>query len=370
MSYTQPLDLIAGAVLTAPGGGVRYGAPVFVGRNRDLALALGVSSLSSGGTLDLAVETAPSSQATRWRSLDAFPQVVAAGSSPLALSGADAWVRAAWSLSSSAEAVSALAGDARLVLRASASSSAAGTSTPVDVGQYRALRLALDVTAGAGSLVVSVQTAQQSNATTWTTVPGGTFAAATAAGEKLLTVGDLQRWVRLSWTMATGPFTFGVSGTTHLVYASPADRTRFGVRGGAIPDTADVAKVLDALIITAPTISMYLKRWELPLRDWDDTIREAHIAAADLELLTSRGGEPGAPGTELYVGRYREWFGEPPQRMGKLDLIRKGELTPCVVDSAEPDTTTGQIGRSVVASRPRRGWDDYNSGIVDPRRGY
>ena len=371
MGYSLPLDPIAGAVLTASGSGTpSYGAGLLIGGNRNITLELDVREVITPGALDVTVETAPSAGVARWRRAGVFPQVSAAGVSTVSLTGTDSWVRVTWNASNGGEFAAAVRAFAQFVVRPSGTVTTSGASLPVPLGQYRALRLALEVTAGTGALDVTVETAETLAAPVWSAV--GSFEPITGPGEKLRTVGDLGRYVRLSWTLAGGPMTFSVAGTAHLVYANPADRTRFGVRGAAMPNTSDPEQTLDALILTAPTLDMYLQRWQHPLRQWDDALREAHVVLTDMELLRSRGAEPGEPGSTLYIDRYREWVGEPPGRLGKLDLIAKGSLTPHLVDSSEPDVATGKVARSVTASRPSRGWEEspYGPYYFDARRGW
>lgn len=355
MSRTLPIELTGSASFPSSG----TGAPIFVGRNRSLALVLDVADLTAGGTLDVTIETASSRSASSWRTLGAFAQVLAAGTTALALTGADAFVRAKWTLSGSAAGAFCVTGDASLELRASAAITTASASTPVDLAQYRAARLTLDVTAVSGTsptLDVAIETASSSTATTWREV--GTFSTAFDVGGEEKLFSNLDRFVRARWTPSAGAsFTASIGGVAILVYATPADRKRLGIRGGAIPDVTEDDEA-EALVSASHTAGGYLGRYQHPVRSWEDDLRQAVIAVADFILLMNRGGEPGAPGTAAYVSRYKEYIGEPPQRLGWLDLVARSAVEPQgIVDSRDPVYSTITAGTTpVVSSLPLRKW--------------
>lgn len=356
MSRTLPIELIASASFGSSG----TGAPVFVGRNRSLALVLDIADLTAAGTVDITIETASSRSASSWRTLGAFTQATAAGQTTLALTGADAFVRATWSISSSATSAFTVGGDAGLSLLATSTLTASGVSTPVDLAQYRAARLTLDVTAATGSapmLDVTIETAASSTATTWRTV--GTFTRASAAGAEEILFSSLERFVRARYVISSGAtFTLALDGVAELVLASPADRVRLGIRGGAIPDVA-AEDVAEAMITASRTVAGYFGRYEQPLRSWQDDTRTAVVVVADFILLTNRGGEPGKDtSATAYFTRYKEYVGEPPQRLGWLDMVAKNLVEPQgIVDSRDPVvSTTKSSAGPVVKSLPLRRW--------------
>lgn len=360
------IDLLRSAGYASPGG---VGAPVEIGPNRSVQLTLDVTEAIDahvGWTVDVSIETASSQRADVWRTVARFAQVSAVGSQDLDVSGADAFIRARYKLSNGATVALSLAGTAALELLASTAISAAGHGSAVYVGQYRAARLTLDVTAisGAGAtLTAIVETASSSTASTWTTA--GTFDAAAAVGQYDLTVAGLERYVRVRWTVAgTAPsVTATVAGEGVFCLASPADRARLGIRGGTIPDVSN-AGIVDALIAATPIVLGYLNTYDLPLVAWGDDLRKACIAVADFDLVTNRGVEPDKQlGASMYVARYREYVGEPPQRNGWLDLVRRKELRPVGIVDSTPPTSGGEIQRVTVASDTLRGWGRRTVGL-------
>jgi hypothetical protein len=356
MSRTLPIELIASASFASTG----TGAPVFVGRNRSLALVLDVADLATGCTLDIAIETASSRSASCWRSLGAFTQASAAGATTLSLAGADAFVRATWSLSGAARSAFTVGGDAGLVLLASTAIASTSTSTPIDLAQYRAARLTLDVTAASGAtptLTVTIETASSAAALTWRTA--GTFTAASAIGAQEQLFSGLDRFVRARCVPSAGAtFTASIDGVTELVFASPADRARLGIRGATIPDVT-ASEEAEALITASRRVAGYYGRYEHPLRSWQDDTSEATVVVADFVLLMNRGSEPGKDSSATsYFTRYKEFVGEPPQRLGWLDMVAKNLVEPQgIVDSRDPvvSTTTSSAG-PVVKSLPLRRW--------------
>lgn len=356
MSRTLPVELIASASFGSSG----RGAPVFVGRNRALALVLDIADITTGGTLDITVETASSRSASSWRTLGAFTQATTAGPATLTLAGADAFVRATWSISGSALSAFTVGGDAGLSLLAPSSLTASGVSTPVDIAQYRAARLTLDVTAATGSsptLDVTIETAASSTATTWRTVAA--FTSASGSGAEEVLVSSLERFVRARYVLSGGStFDIALDGVAELVFASPTDRARLGIRGGAIPDVT-AEDVAEAMITASRTVAGYYGRYEHPLRSWQDDTRTAVVVVADFLLLTNRGGEPGKDtSATAYFTRYKEYVGEPPQRLGWLDMVAKNLVEPQgIVDSRDPVvSTTKSSAGPVVKSLPLRRW--------------
>jgi hypothetical protein len=100
-----------------------------------------------------------------------------------------------------------------LTLAASAARTADDASTGVELGDRTTVRLLLDVTAASGttpSLGVSIQTSHDGS--TWREI--GAFTALTTTGSQRISLGALDRYVRVVWTLGgTDPsFTFSISG--------------------------------------------------------------------------------------------------------------------------------------------------------------
>lgn len=107
----------------------------------------------------------------------------------------------------------AIYGDA-VTLAASAARTTSGSGSPFPMEGHTALRLLLDVTAASGttpSLTVTVETSGDGS-TGWRSA--GAFAAKTAVSQERLSLGNLDRFVRVSWTITgtTPSLTFSVSG--------------------------------------------------------------------------------------------------------------------------------------------------------------
>jgi hypothetical protein len=100
--------------------------------------------------------------------------------------------------------------DAFDVTLAPLASVAAGTtaSPSVETGRRTTARLTLTATSGTGTLDVTVQTSR--DGVTWRTA--GTFAQLTGAGSEPKCFAGLDRYVRLSSAVGTGPFVFSVAG--------------------------------------------------------------------------------------------------------------------------------------------------------------
>lgn len=360
MGRAQAIDLLFAAAYDACG----VGAPAFVGRNRSLSLSLSVDEVVSEGasatTLDISVETAAARTAPAWRTLGAFAQVTAVGSYSLELSGAEAFVRARYTPSAGACFGLSVTGEAVLSVLSSASRAASGVGSAVDMAQYRSARLTLAVSAVSGSLDVTIETATSATSPTWRTVT--TFESVTSAVEVDGAAVDLDRYVRVRWTLSVaGSATFGVSGVSRLVLATPSDRARFGVRGGAFPSLSAEASDDFLYAASADVLGAYYERWEEPLRSWGDDTRRACIAIGDWLAIAERGTEPGrklSPEETTFYERYCYYVGNPPGSGGWLRQAAKraGGVTPLGIVDSTIATLAGERTRIEVASDPPRGW--------------
>ncbi len=354
MGPAASLLLLSAAAFDASGAG----APIYVGRNSDLSMRLDVGEVQEEGTITVTIETAGSAAATRWRKLGAFAAATATGQLELELAGASPWVRARYEVESGAFAAY-VHGDAQLVLRAPTTVTASGVSAVVDVAQYRSGVFGLSATAGTGTLDVSIETASSATAPNGAWRPVATFPQATGPAELELRTPGLERFVRVRWVIAgtDASFTFGVAGESQFTLVTPYDRVRLGMKGGAMPGWT-IAELDDRLVAASKVVLGYLTHYSFPLIAWGDDLRRAAIAIAEYLALGDLGGEPGKEHSGAwYVARYRDNIGEPPQRLGWLDLVRKGDVRPDgIIDSSAP--TEDPRGRAIpiIQSRPRRGW--------------
>ena len=203
MSYAQPITLLASSGYAGQG----IGLPVLVGSNRMLDLQLSALDAMADATMDVIVETSAYAvregsdrDAITWRRLGSTVQMVGPGSVALALAGADAFVRARYTVNAgSAEPCLALglSGQARCVLVAAAARSGAGVSAAVDIEQYHGGRFAANVTSAPGggqTLALTIERSEDGQSG-WTTA--ATFPAIAAAGEYAVESADLDRFVRV-----------------------------------------------------------------------------------------------------------------------------------------------------------------------------
>lgn len=346
------LDLIPESGFASSG----VGPAVFIGRNRSLDLVLTLSELVAVGSVVASIETAASAQAALWRTVTTLAPLSALGSVSFAPAGCADFIRARYAVSVGGKLSLSLSGTASLVLLPAGTFAASGIGVALDVGQYRAARLAVDVSNANGTLDVFIETAPHSTSPNWRLVRQ---VSVTQGGAVAVTVSDFDRFVRVRYAIAgsSPSFDLSVSGESIFVLASTGDRARLGIRGGAIPNVSP-SDVVEAMIAASAIVLGYVGgRFALPLRVWGDDLRRACIVVADWILLTNRGGEPGKqPSAELYRIDYEDIMGRPGQR-GWLDKVaaRDGIVPTGIVDSTQP-SAAGEISRVPVFSLPLRGW--------------
>lgn len=352
MGFSQYVELLPGSGY----GGEGIGAPIFVGRNRSLSLTLDVTDAPSDAAVSVTIESASSQHATRWRKLGAAVVVTGIASAAVDVSGADAFVRARYTITLpvGTDAVGlSLSGHASLVVAASSTVAASGTSSAVDLAQYHGGRFAALVTAAPVDQTLTITIERSGDGQSgWTTA--ATLAAISAAGEYSIESADLDRFVRVKYVLSgVGPWTFGVRGTAHLIYARVRDRARIGIRSGAIPDTTS-AQYLDALLAASATVESYLNRYDHPLRQWGDDVRQAAIALADWQLLSTRSKDParaneGGGAYQVEADRWTQWLrlvaGAEPGTTGR-------KLVPSSVVDSAPANEAGEVKRWSFLSAP------------------
>jgi hypothetical protein len=95
MGFAQYIELLPGSGY----GGEGIGAPIFVGRNRTIALTLDVTDAPSSAIASVYLETASSQFATRWRKLaGSDASVTGIDNASISATGADAFVRARYAI--------------------------------------------------------------------------------------------------------------------------------------------------------------------------------------------------------------------------------------------------------------------------------
>jgi hypothetical protein len=351
MGFSQYADLLPGSGY----GGSGIGAPVFVGRNRSLSLSLDVTDAPTDAVASVYVETASSQFATRWRKLGATIEQTGLGALALEVTGADAFVRARYGLvlpASSTAAGLSVSGSASLVLVPSAALTGAGVSDKVDLAQYHGGRFAALVTAApSGQTLTLIIERSGDGLSGWTTA--ATFPVISAAGEYVVESADLDRFVRVRRAPSgVGSWTFGVSGTAHLIYARIRDRALVGIRQAAVPNIDDATKALATALRATADVADMLNRYDHPLRAWPSSITGHAIAFWDWHLVSGEGVDTNDPGAILY----RTARDDAAVALGLISgsagssYVRKSAPVG-IVDSA-PANELGEVKRWSFASNP------------------
>jgi hypothetical protein len=224
-----------------------------------------------------------------------------------------------------------------------------GVSAAVDLGAATTARLVLDVTSGTGLLTASLETADTATSSIWTTVDS--FSSVDGGSTEERTFAGLRRYVRLRWTIDTGPFTFGLAGEAITVYCTPADIRRVLDSRSFVSDqnvlytdveldeyAQDASDQADEVGLGAVCT--------LPLLKWSRSIRRNVAAMAAYFAMVRRGFVIDGPGTSPIRMMYtdaRDYF----KTIAKLE----GELQHVV------DSTPGiEDGGAYVVTDPSRGW--------------
>lgn len=244
-----------------------------------------------------------------------------------------------------------MASPLRIDLVPSGSVIAGGVGVAVDIGaSRRAAVLSLDVVGltpadtptDVPMLTVVIETAQGPSGP-WAPAGQVTF---TEPGRSGLTVGELSRYVRASWSLLELDFAaFGVGGVAHQIYAEAEDITRFSVPERSIAEIP-LGDRVDACIAATDEADGYIGgAYILPLVAWGDDLR-AKVADLAAALLFKRRGSD-AQGVDVVVFDARD------KAIEWLNRLANGRLKPPGMIDSTPETFEGG---SVVASRPKRGW--------------
>lgn len=226
-----------------------------------------------------------------------------------------------------------------------AARAAGGVGDAIEVAPDTTVDLILAITAIAGSLTVTIETSP--DLLGWTTIgpdtgddadeQDGAFLPATTAGSTIRVFPDAMRYVRARWTL-TGTATFGVSGHSVRVYASPADMPALGIRSAWLESIN--ARKIDAAIRakTDLTTDAFASApgnpfaGMLPFTSWGDNIREGCCACAAVSLMATEGTRPDEEDEKMLIARckaYDDWLAlvaAGKRGGGQLDEDGDGEL--------------------------------------------
>lgn len=334
MSYAQTIALLPSSGYSRSGSGL----PVRVGRNSSLALNVATTNAAIDASTFITIETSSFAvrdrdrHAITWRQLGSTIELVGNESTSIALNGADAFVRASYSISGAALSLSC-EGLARCSLVSSQSITASGVSSAVDVAQYHGGRFIASVTSAPVGQTLTLSIERSSDGVKWEVVTS--WSAISTIGEYAIESADLDKFVRVRWVISGGTWVFSIAGKLSLIFARSRDRSALGIRSAAIPG-ATAAKYLKAFESATDIIEGDLGAFVLPLIQWGEDTRRHCVALADWFLLTAEGEEPqGGIYSTLYL-QAQDWLasvgGRVPGAAGKR--IRPSNI----IDSTPPDS--------------------------------
>lgn len=230
-----------------------------------------------------------------------------------------------------------------IVLFERAAINAPGSGPAVDIGALRQVAaLQVDVAIGqGGGLTIHVETSPTGTGQ-WAQV---SQVFVDVPGPRSVTVGPLERHVRVRWELSGGPVTLGVTGDAHVTYCLPRDIYRFSVPSDAL-DGVSHEDQIDACIAATDEADGYVGgAYTLPLRAWGEDLRKATARIAGADLLSARGVDPESQDAVVFQREEaaKEW----------LNRLANGRLAPPGMIDQTPETFDGG---SVVVSRPKRGW--------------
>jgi hypothetical protein len=357
MGYSQPISLLPSSGYAGNG----IGLPVLVGRNDTLDLSLVVTGAPASASVSVTLETSAfavregCAHSITWRQLGAAIELTGLGSTSVSVSGADVFVRARYAVSLPSD-VSAMAlslgGRASCALVPSAARSGASVGPVIDLAQYHGGRFAALVSAAPGGGETLALTIERSSdgVSGWTTA--ATFATISAAGEYAVESADLDQYVRTRWVPSgAGSWTFGVTGTTSLIFARSRDRSGLGIRSAAIPGVTS-AVYLAAFEAATDTMKGDFTAFVLPLRGWGADTRRACTALADWHLLTNQGEEPQGG---IYRTLFDEWSLWLANVGGRVPGAAGRRIRPAdVVDSTPPERDGTRAAYKFASDPPRQ----------------
>lgn len=234
-------------------------------------------------------------------------------------------------------------------------SSANGTSTDLKQHTYplrRVAQLKLRVTAASGTtptLAVKVQTS--TDASTWRDVASFTQASNETEEEKFF--GELDRYVRISWTIAgsdTPTFTFSVLGVSDELYATVSECAQWGLPSDVLDEVGDSVVLGQLMAATQEARSYLLGHFNPPFTAVGPEVRKAVCRVAIEGVLCNNIGiDPNPTAAELVIKQAddsRSWFKQ----------VSMGRATASVTDST-PTTYEGS-GWAAAGNASRRGWGD------------
>jgi phage gp36-like protein len=229
-----------------------------------------------------------------------------------------------------------------LALLASAARVGPGTGAAVDLGAARTASVSVSVTVASGSLTVVLETSLDGLA--WRTLR--TTSAITTTGLSTLRCIGTDRYLRASWTMTGAGFTFSVSGTSLVSYATPSQLDALGLASVGLETITDEVKD-DALVAASTEADGYLNsRYALPLTAWGQDLQQHVINIAGYRLMLRRGFSPVAAEDDSVRQAYTD-------ALAWLKMVKDERISPPEIRDSTVDVYDAG---GFVVSRPKRGW--------------
>ena len=236
---------------------------------------------------------------------------------------------------------------AALTLLASAARTVSGVGAAVDLGAATSAEVTMLVTAASGttpSLALALQTSL--DGTVWQTAR--TLAAVSSPTRVTARVIGALRYLRASYTIAgtTPSFTFAVTGSAVVVYATPDDLDRLGLAALASESFTDEDKDRALLAATVEADGYLNARYALPLTAWGDDLRQHVVNIAAYRLLVRRGFSPVAAEDDTARNGLTD-------ALAWLKAVKDERISPPDLVDSTPDVYDAG---GFVVSRPKRGW--------------
>jgi hypothetical protein len=255
-----------------------------------------------------------------------------------------------------------MANPADITLHASGAETVTGNGAAVDMGATRScLKLALIVTAVAGTLPTLALTVETGPSETGPWRTGGTFSTVSAVGKVEKTIAGLDQWVRLAWVItgsAGQSFTFSLAGQSHTLYAAPSDLSSTAINAAAIAGIDAEVLAQCCLRASGDFETALNSSYELPITAWGDDARGHCAARAVFYAMSHRGRKPDT-GTDSLIDQLGGFalltgsIGAKSAAQMFFDAVAKGVLKPVGIIDQTPDDFEGS---GFVISGEARQW--------------
>lgn len=226
-------------------------------------------------------------------------------------------------------------------------STANGTGDAIDIGALRtACELTLSAYAVTGTLTAYIETSPDNTPSShWHQVTQVDVAEANSSQK--LTLGQLQRYLRVRWTVSGGSpsVAWSLDGDAHVIYFEPSDIAKYAIPPEALAGIEDATLIADCITISSEADGYLNGSFELPLAAWGQSLRKHCAALAAAMLFRRRGCDPQGPDKLVFDSEATSisWF----------KMIANGRMKPPEIIDSTPEAFEGG---SVVVSNPSRGW--------------